>query len=124
MLELVPGWTMEMERGPDWLIVRLHRPTDVVTEEIDLAATLWSLLRQHFTCRLVLELDEVPNLDDALIDQILQLRDHIEEHHGLLRLCGLSDAHQKALQSRLAGRLPHYRDRTEAVLGCSLLKPR
>ena len=58
MLTVASGCTLDVERGPDWLLVRI-RNLDRAEPETPLAEQLWALLEQHFTYRLVLELDEV-----------------------------------------------------------------
>lgn len=124
MLEIAPGWTIDVERGPDWLICRLHAPPAEAASSIDLTSALWALLRQHFTYRLVLEMDQLQQLDDRMVGQILDLRDRLEDHHGMLRLCGLSDINLRALRGRRSGCTPHYRDRAAALHGATRLKPR
>src|SRR6266567_841751 len=41
LLELVPEWTMDIDRGPDWLFVRLSPPRHGDTGEIPLAEMIW-----------------------------------------------------------------------------------
>ena len=67
LLELAPGWTTDLDRGPDCLFVRLHGPENGEAEGAELAERLWSLLEREFAHRLVLELDDVPLLRSALI---------------------------------------------------------
>jgi len=77
-------------------------------------------MEQHFTHRLVLELDQVPMINGRLIGQLMQLYRLIAEHDGVMRLCGLSASNRKVLhQCRLDERLPPYEDRYGAVLGNS-----
>ena len=59
MQELAAGWMIETQRGPDWLFVQLQASEEQRAEGNELADSLWSLLEQHFTYRLVLELDRV-----------------------------------------------------------------
>jgi hypothetical protein len=125
MLELAPGWTMELDRGPNWLIVRLHDPPAGAAADVDLSQQLWDLLQKHFTNRLVLELDELPTLGQAVIDQLARLRRQIIERGGQLRLCGLSEESVEALRAgHPENSLPRYRDRTEAVMGYRPNRPR
>ena len=125
MLELAPGWTMEVERGPDWLFVRVHAPPDSAAEKTNLAEQLWSLLAQHFTYRVILELDDLPILRSFLIGQLVRLHKRIHTRGGLLRLCGLSDDNQRVLRaSRLEPPFPHYRSRADAVMGHRPHQPR
>jgi anti-anti-sigma regulatory factor len=115
MLTSTGGCDLAVERGPDWLLVRL-RKLDLVGAP-SLADQLWSLLQQHFTYRMVLELDDV-QLTDEMIEQFAQLYRRIEAHEGVLRLCGLSPGSRQVLHaSHLDERLRPYGDRQEAVWG-------
>lgn len=117
-------WTFDVERGPEWLFVKVHCPVGVSSDD-NLASAVWKLLECQFVRRLVLEVDELPMLSSRLIGQLVKLQKQIESRDGLLRLCGLSDANQELLRrSRLDGRLPQYRTRQEAVLGKRPSKPR
>jgi len=126
MQALAVGWELDVERGPDWLLVRVQTLAPVGSERPSLAEHLWSLLEQHFTYRLVLELDKVPVLDSYLIGQLLELCRRIEEHDGVMRLCGLSSYNRQVLHAcRGDEHLLPYEDREEAVLGQSRrAKPR
>jgi anti-anti-sigma factor len=113
------GWQMDVDRGPDWMFVRLH-PGDSSRgiDDFSLAEKVWSVLEQCFTYRLVLELDRVPMLQSGLIAQMVLLSKRVHSHSGTLRLCGLSPENQKVLQlCRLEGCLPSYDNRSEAVMG-------
>jgi anti-anti-sigma regulatory factor len=109
---------LEIERGPDWLLVRVNLPDSVGRSGPALADRIWRLLEQHFTYRLVLELDEVRVLTGDLIEQLMQLYRRIEEHEGVMRVCGLSPSNRQVLHAcRLDEQLLPYRDREEAVMG-------
>jgi len=125
MLQLAPGWTMVVERGPDWLFVRLAGPGSDNLEESVLLETLWSLLEQHFTYRLVLELNDIPLLGRETVDQLLLLQDKVDSQDGLLRMCGLSDENFETLcASRAEVHFPRYHNREEAVMGYQPNRPR
>ncbi len=126
MLQLAPGWNLEVERGPDWLIVRLHCLPENIWDAPPLAETLWSLVEQHFTYRLVLECDELQLLHTMLLGQLVLLHKRLNVHGGTLRMCGLSQQNRDVLKScRLDSRFPAFNSRGEAVLGHSLpQKPR
>ena len=118
MLTSTGGCDLAVERGPDWLLVRL-RKLDLTAPDApsSLADQLWSLLQQHFTYRMVLELDDV-QLTDEIIAQLAQLYRRIELHDGVLRLCGVSPGSRQVLHaSHLDERLRPYGDRQEAVWG-------
>jgi anti-anti-sigma regulatory factor len=120
MLKLHEGWQLDTDRGPDWLLVSVKRPARNAAA-CPLADVLWTLLEQHFTYRLVLELDPVTKLDDALIEQLLLLHERIGEHGGILRVCGLSPENRRLLLARnLVDWLVPYADREEAVTGGSV----
>lgn len=125
MLATALGCDLDVERGPDWLFVRVRNlaPED---PDASLAERLRRLLQQHFTYRLVLELNEVEVLDSLLIGQLIQLYRWIEQHDGVMRLCGLSARNRQVLHAcRLDDRLLPYGDRQEAVMGRSFAaKPR
>ena len=124
MLALAPGWELEVDRGPGWLLVKLKSPEPDASDTPPLADELWSLLQRHFIYRLVLELDDVRLLHSFLLGQLVLLDKRIREHDGMMRLCGLSSFNQRVL--RLHGldlRFPTYGDPEEAVMGCGR-KPR
>lgn len=116
-------WKLDVERGPDWLYVRLHPgegdPTDP-TQFSDLAERLWNLAEQHFTYRLVLEMEDVTFLPSSLMGQLVMLQKRTLNHGGFLKLCGLSESCQQALHfCRLDQALPCFANREDAVLGDS-----
>jgi anti-anti-sigma factor len=118
MLTVTAGCELDVERGPDWLLVRVRNLDLLESDAPPLAEHLWSLLQQHLTYRLVLELDDVPTLNSHLIGQLIQLYRRIEKHDGVMRLCGVSPHNRRVLHScRLDERLLPYGDREEAVMG-------
>ncbi len=127
MQTIAPGCALEVERGPDWLFVRVQHLDRPESESHPLAEHLWQVLQQHFTYRLVLELDGVRNLSRRLIGQLIELHERIEQHDGMLRLCGLSPHNRKMLLTYPSGdRLLPYEDREEALMGRphAVVKPR
>jgi len=111
-----------VDRGPDWLFVRLKPDYDQLD---DLADRLWSLLNQHFIHRMVLEMDEVDFLPSMLMGQLVMLHKRVLQHEGSLRLCGLKSECADALHMcRLDQALPHFDCREEAVRGVAFDKPR
>jgi anti-anti-sigma factor len=119
MQTVAPGCELDVERGPDWLLVRVRNFGSMGSGSPALAEHLWHLLEQHFTYRLVLELDGVEELDSGFIEQLIQLHQWIREHDGVMRLCGLSAQNCRVLHAcRLDERLLPYEDREEAVMGC------
>lgn len=123
MLAVAPGYELEVERGPDWLLVRVLNLDPDCSEAPPLADQLWSLLLRHFTHRMVLELDAVPVLTSEFVGQLIDLYQRIVEHDGVLRLCGLSPENRAVLRATgLDDRFLPYHDRQEAVMGC--MRPR
>jgi anti-anti-sigma factor len=125
MLELAGEWSVDVERGPDWLFIRVHGPEDGRAEPVDLADRIWRLMEQQFTYRLVLELDDVPLLSSYFLGQLVMLHKRIHSHDGMFRLSGLTD---EALDAMRACRLDHsfsrYSTRENAVMGYVPTKPR
>ena len=80
MLATAPGCELDVERGPDWLLVRVRRMDLAESDAPPFAEQIWCLLEQHFTHRLVLELDQVRLLNSHLIGQLIQLYRRIAEH--------------------------------------------
>lgn len=125
MLQLAPGWQLEVERGPDWLFVRLDQAAAHADESPQLAEKVWELMQQHFVNRVVLELDGLPTLSSYVVGQLVLLHKRVVSQGGMVRLAGLSEQNQEVLHlARLSNRFPHYRDRSEAVRGHRPLQPR
>jgi anti-anti-sigma factor len=118
MPAIAPECDFDVERGPDWLLVRVRNLDLADAEAPPLADRLWQLLQQHFTYRLVLELDQVEVLDSYMVGQLMEVYGRIAEHEGVMRLCGLSPYNRQVLHAcRLDDRLLPYCDRQEAVMG-------
>lgn len=119
----VQGWALDVERGPDWLFVKMRGGNDSSLPQGDerhagLAEEVLSSLKNHFVHRLVLDLSELPMLKSYLIGQLVLLQKRISADNGVLRLCGLSDANEKVLTlTRLHERLPNFASRADAVRG-------
>ena len=85
-----------VERGPNWLFLRLH-PSKSKNYET-LADQLWAVLSCHFIYRVVLELDEFKPLPPGMIDQLAELQSRIADRGGWLRLCGTTEAAQRSVE--------------------------
>ena len=96
---------MDVDRGPDWMFVRLHPAEELGPGDLSLAEKIWSILQQSFVYRLVLELDELEMLHSSVIAQLVLLAKRIHSHNGMLRLCGLSDANQEVIHICRLGRM-------------------
>ena len=125
MLEALPGWSMTLDRGPDWLFVRLHSDQEGCGEASGLAEKLWQMLETQLVHRMVIEMDEVPALRSSMVGELVRLHKRITRNGGMLRLAGLSDSNQQVLKlCRLEGCFPQYQSRTDAVKGVRPNKPR
>jgi len=112
------GCQFDVDRGPDWLMIKVRKfKADPLTSQ-QFGERLWHLLEQHFTYRLVLEMDKAAVFTSEIIAQLIHLQKRISEHDGTLRLCGLSPHNQRVLQTcALEDRLPAYDSREQAVRG-------
>jgi anti-anti-sigma factor len=120
-----PSWTTDVERGPNWLFLRVHGPAKMAGDGNELADVVWQTMQQHLAKRVVLEMDELKMLSSRLIGQLVLLQKRICTSGGTLRVCGLSEASRAALHStRLDSQLPCYRDRTDALMGTRPGQPR
>jgi hypothetical protein len=126
MLEMLTDWELDVERGPNWLFVRLRGPAPHGQSVPRLADRLWLLLQEHLVDRLVVELDEIQVPSMPLLEELTLLHERINSHGGMMRLCGVSPSNQGLLRSSCRGRrFSCYRDREEAVLGeCGPRHPR
>jgi anti-anti-sigma factor len=126
MIATAPGCELDVERGPDWLLVTVRSLSDDPSDTDALIDQLWSLMERHFTYRLVLELDQLDVLGSYLIGQLVQLRKRVGDHDGVLRLCGLSADNRRVLRMcRLDDLFLPYQSRREAVMGyCRLRRPK
>jgi anti-anti-sigma factor len=116
---------MDIDRGPDWLFIRLSPPRHGDTGEIALAEMIWHKLEQSFCHRVVLELDEVGYLRSWMIGELVKLHKRVTSHDGMLRLCGVSREAETVLRiCRLTDCFPAYRNRTDAVMGYRPQQPR
>ncbi len=113
---------MEVARGPDWLIIRVHVEPD---EAGDFADRIWALMEKHFIYRLVLEMDDVEFMPSVLMGQLVMLQKRLLQHEGSLRLSGLRPECEQALHfCRLDHTLLHFHSCVEAVQGSDVAKPR
>jgi anti-anti-sigma factor len=112
-------WDIEVNRGPDWLFLRLHPGAQ---SPDGLADKIWSLANRHFVYRLVLEMNDVDMLPSRLMGQLVMLQKRVLQRDGALRLCGLSPQCAQALRfCRLDKALPNFSSREDAVMGQRLL---
>lgn len=125
MFPLTADWQMELERGPDWVFIRLLSSEQAGWQGAGLAEALWNVMQTQMASRLVLHMDHVPMLRSEMLGELVRLHKRIHARGGLLRLCGLSPSNQQVLQlSQLSNLIPSYASREEAVLGYRPGNPR
>lgn len=126
MLTIAPGVELDVQRGPNWLLVRIDSLDADRCDSIPLADDIWEMLQRHFTWRLVLDLGRAPSLNRHLINELLDLQRRIAAQGGVLRVCGVSARDARMLASlRLDDRLTPYSSWEEAVRGAGCMrKPR
>ncbi len=118
LIALAPGWKTELDRGPEWLFVKLYGPDSDAADATGLAESLYTLLRQEFKQRLLLELDNIQHMPRDLVIELHLLRDELEREGSLLRVCGLCAEHEVSLsRSEFSPHLLCYPDRDAALLG-------
>jgi anti-anti-sigma factor len=124
MVAIALGWDLDVERGPDWLFVKVGRAKQS-DESPQLAEKVWELMQQQFMSRVVLELENLPTISSYVIGQLVLLHKRVTTNGGLIRLSGISEGAYEVLEvAQLADRFPKYRDRTEAIRGHRPLQPR
>lgn len=117
MRKLIGGYDVALERGPDWLFIRLSPSrAGCPRRGAELARALWELARDHGTRRLLLELDEVDRVDDTLLDGLSTLGRLVGDDEGMVRVCGLTGENLDRYASCPSlGHLPHFPCRGDAV---------
>jgi len=125
MLVSAEGCDLDLDRGPNWLFVRLRNFDPEQPEAFRLAEQIWQLLEKHLVYRVVLELDEIDILRTLLIAQLVMLHRKVCDHDGVVHLSGVSKQNREVLRRcRLDGRLPAFGDRVSAVKGAGPHWPR
>jgi hypothetical protein len=105
-----------VERGPDWLFVKMAGQATGAAD--DLTASVWETIREHGASRVILELDRVETVDEALGGVIGELGTRVRDAGGLIRICGLSQPGLSRLrQVAAAASVPHFGSRSDAVGG-------
>jgi len=112
------GFRLSVDRGPNWLFIKLRPKRHFAREVVQVADELWSIASRHFIYRVVLELEELHQMPANLVDQLVIFQERLNQCGGALRICGLSDVcAQKLCARRLDAALPNYATRQAAVLG-------
>ncbi len=124
-MQLAPGWSLNVDRGPDWIFVRLHCDDALAHDATELAEQLWELLQCHLSHRMVVEMDELPRVTSNLLGQLVLLAKRVHGAGGMLRLCGVSPGGEASIRAARLDRLfPHYGNRADAVMGQRPRQPR
>jgi len=114
----IEGFKLSVDRGPNWLFVKL-RPKRRFAEDVSqIADELWSIASRHFIYRVVLELEELDEMPAELTEQLVILQERLMQCGGSLRICGLpADCVAALSDSHLDVALPNFATRQDAVLG-------
>ena len=117
-VDLAPGWTTELNRGPNWLFVRLYGPDGEQADATGIAESLSMLMKQELVQRLVLELDQLEQMPAEFVRELVELHEQLDQRGGIVRLCGVSDVHQDILRdNQIDHWFPQFGDREQAVKG-------
>jgi hypothetical protein len=115
---VIDGLELNVDRGPNWLFVKLRMKNSPHVAVPNLADKLWSIASRHFIYRLVLELEELDELPSGVMGQLILLQERLSQCGGALRICGLSPECEESLQSfHMTSALPNHASREEAVMG-------
>lgn len=115
---VVDGFQLHVDRGPNWIFIKLRQDRRTRCEYSNFADQLWGIASRHFIYRVVLELDELDTLGPEITEQLVVLQDRLAQCGGALRICGLPHDCAKVLEKRhLDVALPNYATRHDAVLG-------
>lgn len=111
------GQHCRIDRGPNWLFVRLPElKTGATTEH--LVDEMWEICSRHFTYRLVVELDDQKEMPKQLAAQLDELRTKLHAQGGALRLCGGNPKCEQTLSgAHFALPLRSHASRSAAVQG-------
>jgi anti-anti-sigma regulatory factor len=116
----VDGLELNVDRGPNWLFVKLRARDAAPTEVPQFAEKLWSISSRHFIYRLVLELENLEELPSDMMGQLVMLQERLAQCGGALRICGLSPECEETLNNcHIDSALQNHPSRESAVMGGS-----
>jgi hypothetical protein len=125
MLATSAGYEFEVDRGPDWLWIRVSAAHGGDWRTASLADEIKEVIEKHFTYRVVLELTHLPKLSgnvvlsSQLIGELVQINQYIHAHDGVLRIYGLTAENRAILEvCSLDDICLAYHTREEAIWGC------
>jgi len=114
----VDGLEFNVDRGPNWLFVKLKTREAAESAVPQIADKLWSISSRHFIYRLVLELDDLDQMPSGMMGQLVTLQTRLAQCGGALRICGLSPECEETLHNcQLDSALPNHASREAAVMG-------
>jgi hypothetical protein len=114
----VDGLDINVDRGPNWLFVKLRNKRAPLANGPQIADRLWSIASRHFIYRLVVELDELDEWPTGWMDELTQLQERLVDCGGALRICGLSRSCEETLHGRqFESTLTNHPSRADAVMG-------
>ncbi len=114
----IDGLELNVDRGPNWLFVKLRSHEAPQADVPQFAEKLWSISSRHFIYRLVLELEDLEELPSGMMGQLVILQERLSQCGGALRICGLSPECEESLQScQLDSALQNHSSREAAVMG-------
>jgi anti-anti-sigma regulatory factor len=114
----IDGLELNVDRGPNWLFVKLRTHGAPQGDVPQFAEKLWSISSRHFIYRLVLELENLEKLPSGMMGQLVLLQERLAQCGGALRICGLSPECEETLQScQLDSALQNHASREAAVMG-------
>jgi anti-sigma B factor antagonist len=115
---VVDGLKLLVDRGPNWLFIKLRQDGNQPMQATGFADKLWAIASRHFIYRVVLELEELQALRPKFVEELVALQDRLAQCGGALRICGLSrDCAELLTKRHLDVALPNYATRQDAVLG-------
>ncbi len=118
MIKQEDTWNLTVERGPACLLVTFCGEIVPVPGDLPLGVYLWQLMQRHFTDRIILDLSAVEQLTGYAVRQLIALARLVNDHDGMMRICGLSDYNLNLLRRYgQRGRLSCYGDHEEALVG-------
>ena len=114
----IDGLELNVDRGPNWLFVKLRTHEAPQQDVPQFAEKLWSISSRHFIYRLVLELEDLEKLPSGMMGQLVMLQERLAQCGGALRICGLSPECEETLQScQMDSALQNHPSREAAVMG-------
>jgi hypothetical protein len=117
-VHVVDGLEMNVDRGPNWLFVKLRSKKAPRAAVPQIADKLWSISTRHFIYRLVVEVDDCEELPPGWMDELVELQQRLTESGGALRICGVSpESDQSGTSGYLDCPLMNHASRAEAVMG-------